>query len=77
MNRAQYWLMAVTLALVATVGLSQAPDSEPESAPVPPEPRAAEGESAPPSEDAPVSDDVFIPSEELQADEEVTFPVDI
>lgn len=42
-------------------------------------PRPAEDEAAPERADplGDGADDVFVPTEELQADEEVTFPVDI
>jgi hypothetical protein len=43
--------------------------------PEPPAEPEAESPRAPEEQDA--VDDVFIPSEEIQADEEVTFPVDI
>jgi hypothetical protein len=47
-----------------------------QQAPQPP-PRE-DARPAPPAEDADAgTDDVFIPTEELAADEEVTFPVDI
>jgi len=35
------------------------------------------GSATPPASDEPVSDDVFIPSEEVQAAEELVFPVNI
>ena len=60
--------------LAATVG-AQAP------APTPPaetRPPASQDDAAPPALPLPdADDDVFVPSEELPADEEVTFPVDI
>ena len=46
----------------------QAPDPEAENE-TPPQPPRSPGNSG--------ADDVFIPSEEIAADEEVTFPVDI
>jgi hypothetical protein len=74
------WSAAATAALVALVtgGVSgqgsdtererQTPPapSEQEAAPRPPQPRSGPG-----------ADDVFIPSEEIAADEEITFPIDI
>ncbi len=54
---------------------------EPREAPPAPPDEAAEPAPPPPSEAdrrrAGGTDDVFIPSEELAADEEATFPVDI
>jgi hypothetical protein len=40
-------------------------------------PPAAPGESAPAGPGQGVEDDVFIPTQELNADDQVTFPVDI
>jgi hypothetical protein len=63
------------LALVAGVSAAQPPE---DAAPAPPP--AAEQPEAEDTEDADAgdaADDVFIPSDEIQADEEVTFPVDI
>jgi hypothetical protein len=70
MNALRILLCTVVLGLIAaSVGAQDdapAPDTAPEATP-PNEPRGAEA----------ADDDVFIPSEELQAEEEVTFPVDI
>jgi hypothetical protein len=45
----------------------------------PPQPQQPSAERLPPPADSPRApgDDVFVPTEELSADEEVTFPVDI
>jgi hypothetical protein len=74
MNALRILLCTVVLGLIAaSVGAQDdvpAPDTAPEATPPnepPNEPRGAEA----------ADDDVFIPSEELQAEEEVTFPVDI
>lgn len=55
--------------VLATAGLVAQEDEQEETAPPPaeePEPRPAPG-----------TDDVFIPTEEIPVDEEVTFPVNI
>jgi hypothetical protein len=57
--------------MMALAALSSAQDEEPEDTDPPP---AAEDSAPPP---APNPDDVFIPTEELPVDEEVTFPVNI
>lgn len=70
MNVLRILLCAAAFGLVATgVGAQDdtpAPEPAPEAA-SPEEPGGAEA----------ADDDVFIPSEELQAEDEVTFPVDI
>jgi hypothetical protein len=58
--------------MMALAALSSAQDEEPEATDSPPP--AAEDSAPPP---APNPDDVFIPTEELPVDEEVTFPVTI
>jgi len=60
-------LVAALLGLFLSAGAQDEPE--------PPAEPEAERPRAPQEQDA--SDDVFIPSEEIQADEEVTFPVDI
>lgn len=47
------------------------------STPPPAAPPAAPGESTPTGPGPNVEDDVFIPTQELNADDQVTFPVDI
>lgn len=70
-------LLTAALALAAAAGVAQAPESGPDAAPAPP-PTEAPDEPAPEGFDREAADDdVFIPSDEIQADEEVTFPVDI
>jgi hypothetical protein len=60
-------LMVLGAFSVASVGQdTEAPEAEEEAAPAPP----------PPPETRPL-DEIFIPSEEIAADEEVTFPVNI
>ena len=59
------------LGLTAATIWALAQESEPEPAEPPPSGEESEGGSPPPSMD------IFIPSEEIAADEEVTFPVDI
>lgn len=61
------------LLLGAPVASAQDEAAETPAATEPPPPAATE----PPPEAEPEDDDVFIPTEELSADEEVTFPVDI
>ncbi len=59
---------AVCLGLLAVRAQEAPPAEEPPAEP------PAESEEAPAP---PVSDDIFIPSEEVQADEELVFPIDI
>jgi hypothetical protein len=48
------------------------------AAPAPAAPQGSNaGSAATPGPLRPADDDVFVPSEEVQADEEITFPVDI
>ena len=61
-------LGALLIAFAAAVSFAQ--DTENEEAPAPPT-------ASPPDTGSDDSDDVFIPSEEIPADQEVTFPVDI
>lgn len=68
------WLLAL-LAALAVAAEAQAP--EPGAALPPAEAPEAEAPEPEAPEPADASDEVFIPSEEIQADEEVTFPVDI
>jgi len=73
-------LVAVALgALCANVSVSQ--EAAPPAAAAPAEPAAAGGadaaETPPAVAPAAEADGEFIPSEEISADEEVTFPVDI
>jgi hypothetical protein len=49
----------------------------PPAANPPPAPAPGGAQSTPPQRMPVVKDDEFIPTQELQADEEVTFPVDI
>ena len=80
---AKRWVLAVLLwgALVLTGSAQespeQAPPAEDEAAePAPPEP--APPEPAPPqADDTRTLEDIFIPSQEIGADEEVTFPISI
>jgi len=67
-------MMRILLVLVA-LGVVALPLSAQDSQPEAENPPAEDGatERPPPTPE----DDVFIPSEELAADEEVTFPVDI
>jgi hypothetical protein len=67
---------------IAALSASSLGQETPAPAPEPAPPPAAEtpaGEEAvsPADPRAPVSNDVFIPTQELAADEAVTFPVDI
>jgi len=64
----------VALTLLAAVALGQDADETP----APRDPPPAAGEPRPsPAAGQSEADDVFIPTEEIPADEEVTFPVDI
>jgi hypothetical protein len=76
MNRLR--MLAILLGFVALAATSSAQDEEPEDA----SPPATEDAAPPATEDAapppaPNPDDVFIPTEEIPVDEEVTFPVNI
>ena len=66
-------LAAVLLSGLAAV----AQDTDSGSARTGPGGDAQTDSAAPPASDEPVSDDVFIPSEEVQAAEELVFPVNI
>jgi hypothetical protein len=82
-------LGAALVALTAVGALlaqenAEAPPPRPPVASTPPAatppdttPPAAPGESAPAGPGQGVEDDVFIPTQELNADDQVTFPVDI
>lgn len=59
---------ALLVALVAVVSFGQ--EAENEETPAPPA-------TSEPDRGGDASDDVFIPTEEIPADQEVTFPVDI
>lgn len=65
-------LLALLGFALATAGLAQ--ESEQEDTAPPP---AEEVETEPERRPAPGTDDVFIPTEEIPVDEEVTFPVNI
>ncbi|MGD8324701.1 MAG: hypothetical protein PVF50_10060 [Gammaproteobacteria bacterium] len=70
-------LRALAVALIgAPAAMAQDDDSQDEVVVTDPSESVVtpEGESA---DEPPVSDDVFIPSEEVQAAEELAFPVDI
>ena len=67
-------------AFVALAGAqdTQAPQSPPPNPPAdPPRQPPAETQEAPRTAQPSGSEDVFIPTEEVQADEELAFPVDI
>ena len=68
---------AVVGALLA--GLAASSLGQESAPPAPPQPAATPPASpAPPAAQRPVADDdEFVPTEELSADEQVTFPVDI
>jgi len=79
--RCQWVLLALGLLSLCAVAQEGQP---PTQSPVPPaqSPPPPAQSPVPPAQDPPqasprASDDVFIPTEELSADEEVTFPVDI
>lgn len=61
-------IMLLAVASASSVGQEAGEEAEPQ----PPPP----AESAPPPDTRPL-DEIFIPSEEIAADEEVIFPVDI
>jgi hypothetical protein len=74
--------MLIMLGTLATASVGQeSPQQQPApAAPAPAPPPAAPAPAAKPPAEAPkgtVKDDEFIPTQEVQADEEVTFPVDI
>ena len=69
------WLLAALLlsALALTVSAQES-----EEAPPPSESEAPPAEPAPPrAEEGRTLEEIFIPSEEIAADEEVTFPISI
>ena len=70
--------LAITL-LMAMSFSSVSQEAEPEETTPPAEPPPAEpppAESAPPPDTRPL-DEIFIPSQEIAADEEIVFPVNI
>jgi hypothetical protein len=71
-------LSLLTLGLLALCAVAQE-SPPPAQAPTPPaqSPAPPAPSPVPPQASSEASDDVFIPTEELAADEEVTFPVDI
>lgn len=70
-------LLAIALACSAAPALhaqdTPGPEEPAQQAPAPPDDSNDDDAAAPSEED----DDVFIPTEEIPADEEVTFPVNI
>ena len=82
MNTIRILLAVLSLSLAALVTVGQEAEGEPEGVPPaaeePAEEPAAEA-AAEPTGNIPsgASDEVFIPTVEVQADEEVVFPVDI
>ena len=64
-------IILLALSCASFMYVANAQDSEPQAPSPPPDPQA---ESDPPP---PSSDEIFIPSEEIAADEEVIFPVGI
>ena len=84
MKAIRIFLGVLGLSLAAFVTVGQEAEGEAESPPPAaeepaPEPAAQSAEEAAEAEETPRggSDDVFIPTVEVQADEEVVFPVDI
>jgi len=75
------WLRttALTLALTAfaAAAAAQEPAAPPATAPPAATPPPAAASQPPGAPRAAVNEDEFIPSQELSADEQVTFPVDI
>lgn len=69
-------LLIIALAGVAALALAQ-DEQGPEGAAEPQEGGDRARESGPEGFSREADDDVFIPTEEIPADEEVTFPVDI
>jgi hypothetical protein len=73
--------MLIMLGTLATASVGQESPQQPApAAPGSAPPPAAPAPAAKPPAEAPkgaVKDDEFIPTQEVQADEEVTFPVDI
>lgn len=73
------WLLAAALAVSAAPGQEggdAAGETDETQAPAPPDRDEAPGGSEAEAPDA-GDDESFVPTEELSADEEVTFPVDI
>jgi hypothetical protein len=72
-------LYLLTGLALATAGIVVAQNTEPPARPPAQEPAAEPAERTTEDDDAPGRDvdDEFIPSEEVLADEEITFPVDI
>jgi hypothetical protein len=69
-------LLLIALAIGATTIAQDAPPEQGD-APAQAEPPASAPPSPPPAPGTRASEDVFVPTEEIAADEEITFPVDI
>jgi hypothetical protein len=78
MKEIRWPLLLMALAISTTTIAQDAPPAEQGDAPPQAEPPAASAPpSTPPAPGTRASEDVFVPTEEIAADEEITFPVDI
>ena len=77
---ANRWVLAALLwgALALAVSAQESQEEAPPAEPAPPRRAAPPAEPAPPQADEERTlEEIFIPSEEIGADEEVTFPINI
>jgi hypothetical protein len=79
MNIAAKWPSALLALLCTAASLGQEGATPPPAPPPPPQAERDQNDEAPPAaaQRPEVDDDEFIPTEELQPDAAVTFPVDI
>jgi hypothetical protein len=80
MKTAQRWSLTLGIAVVTSMALAQEPAGDPATRTPPSAPPSSQAPAPPAQGASPAptpTDDVFIPSEEVQADEELAFPVDI
>ena len=69
--------LAVLVAALWAVGTSAQDDGDAPSPPSAPPSDTAPAEPVPPDAGIAGSDEIFVPTEEVPADQEITFPVDI
>jgi ribosomal protein L12E/L44/L45/RPP1/RPP2 len=77
MNWIRITALIAALGAWSVLSIAQQPAAPPAATPPAATPPPATAGQPPAAARAPVNDDEFIPSQELQADEQVTFPVDI
>jgi len=72
------WIFAALVGLTLSLGaVAQAPDSAPPASSDEPAPEDASEAQPPAADEDRTLEEIFIPSEEIAADEEITFPINI